>query len=245
MATRRPLLLLTRPQGASEAFRRDLPGWIHRAVDVFINPLLSIHVTGPIPPLDRSTGLIFTSANGLDAYRALGGRRMDVPVIAVGEGTADAARAFGFEVDVAGGNAERLVQHILDRKYPGPFVHLRGESAIGDIAARLTALGVTTREAVLYRQKLQTLGADCREALSQDRPVIAPVFSARTARQLVSESRDLCAPVFAAISPAVAGVLPSGAKVRVAQAPTRAAMVALVTGLVAESIAVEPPLDGL
>lgn len=223
------------------AFWQDLPEAVRDSVDILINPLLSIHQTGPLPSLDGVSGLIFTSANALNAYRALGGSRRDIPAIAVGEGTAAAARSLGFAVDVAGGNADRLVQHVLDCGYTGPLVHLRGDVSIGDVAKRLTSKGVPTTEAVLYEQRLEPFTQECREALSQDRPIIVPVFSPRTARQLGVESVGLGAFAYAAISQAVADALPFGdsARCRIARAPNRDGMVALVSEMISDAVKLE------
>ncbi len=241
MAAPRPLLLLTRPQASSEAFWAALPEYTRDAVDILINPLLSIDVTGPLPNLNGVTGLIFTSANALDAYKALGGEVLDIPVIAVGTATGNAARRLGFDPDVAGGNAEQLVAHVLERGYTGPLLHLRGEIAIGDIAQTLTDAGVATRDAVLYRQELEPFTSATREALSQDRPILAPVFSPRTARQLGRESTDFDSICFAAISRAVAEALPLKAKGRteIALKPDRDGMVELVTNMIADAVSLE------
>lgn len=241
MARARPLLLLTRPTRSSEAFRAALPQDIHETVDILVNPLMSIHVTGPLPDLTDAAGLIFTSANALDAYKALGGTVLDIPVIAVGESTGTAARRFGFKTDVAGGTAEQLVAFVIRRGYAGPLVHLRGEMAIGDVAHNLTAAGVATSDAVLYDQVLEGFIPATREALSQDRPIIAPVFSPRTAEQLCRESEGFDNIAFAAISEAVAKALPQDAqsRVRVASEPGRDAMVALVIDMVADAVSLE------
>ncbi|MCL3881582.1 uroporphyrinogen-III synthase [Marivita sp. GX14005] len=205
--------------------------------DCLVNPLLSIRVTGPLPSLHGIAGLIFTSSNAIDAFRRLGGQPSDISTIAVGEGTASAVRAFGFRVATAGGTADAVVKHVLSQRYGGPLLHLRGETAIGDIAQRLTAEGVPTREAVLYDQVLQPLSKATREALSQDRPIVAPVFSPRTAMQLVRESKDLRNMRFAAISPAVAEVLGEGRArtVEVADTPNRQAMLDLVANMVSRA----------
>ncbi len=240
MGSARPLLLLTRPLPASQAFWEALPAAAKDSVDLVINPLLSIRVKGRLPSLDRATGLIFTSANAVKAYVELGGTP-HLPAIAVGEGTATAAAEFGFDVNVAGGNADRLVSYIVDQGYNGPLIHLRGQVAIGDVAARLTNLGVTTTEAVLYEQKLEEFSSSTKEALSQDRVMIAPVFSPRTARQLWSESGGAKNMVFAAISKAVAETLPSDAvsRTRVAVTPNRVGMVDLVTEMILDAAEVE------
>jgi uroporphyrinogen-III synthase len=241
MAAPRPLLLLTRPQASSEAFWKALPQQARDAVDYLINPLLSIHVTGPLPNVAGVAGLIFTSANALDAYMALGGSVLDVPAIAVGKGTANAARALGFKVDVAGGTADQLIDYVIDNGFRGPLLHMRGEIAIGDVARRLSSAGVETSEAVLYSQVLEPFSEATREALSQDRPTLAPVFSPRTARQLGRESVGLNHIRFAAISKAVASALPSDAarRTKIAQLPDRDEMVALVTEMIADAVSLE------
>lgn len=241
MVSRRPLLLLTRPKPSSEAFWEALPAESREAVDYLINPLLSIHVTGPLPALEDVSGLIFTSANALDAYAALGGSVLDIPVIAVGAATGQATRAFGFETEIAGGTADHLVRHVLDRGYKGPLVHLRGEIAIGDVAQRLTAAGVATSEVILYGQVLEPFSPTTREALSQDRPILAPVFSPRTALQFGRESDGIGDVSFAAISQSVADVLPKEAasRTRVADTPNRDGMVKLVKEMIADAVTLE------
>lgn len=241
MAAPRPLLLLTRPQASSEAFLSALPSQARDAVDILINPLLTIHVTGPLPDLEGVTGLIFTSANALDAYMALDGRVLDVPAIAVGTATGKAARALGFRTEIAGGTADQVIAHVLSHGFKGPLLHLRGEIAIGDIARQLTSAGVETSDAVLYTQRLKPFTDATRAALSQDRLTLAPVFSPRTAQQLGSESVGFDQIRFAAISAAVAQALPAYAahRTRIAHRPDRDGMVDLVTEMIADAASLE------
>lgn len=241
MGTHRPLLLLTRPKAASEAFWAALPQESRDAVDILINPLLSIHISGPLPDLSGVAGLIFTSANALDAYATLGGLALDVPAIAVGPSTGKVVRAFGFRTDVAGGTADQVVEHVLSEGYAGPLLHLRGENAIGEIAERLSAAGVETTEAVLYTQRLEPFTVATREALSQDRITIAPVFSPRTARQLGYESLGFDHIRFAAISHAVADALPEEAvrRTRISRRPDRDGMVELVRDMILDAASLE------
>ena len=230
MTAERPILLLTRPQADSEAFWNALPDTTRQRVELLINPVLSIRFTGPFPPISDVRGLIFTSANAVSAYRNLGGPPFDGPIFAVGDATADAARQFGFSVSVGGGNANRLVAFVKGAGLDGPLMHLRGEISVGDIAKRLTEAGIPTREAAIYVQDLLPLSADTREALSQDRVVIAPVFSPRTARHLSSESEGIKGMRFAAISDAAARNLPESAYV--AEQPDRESMITLVSSMV-------------
>jgi uroporphyrinogen-III synthase len=244
MSALRPLLLLTRPEQASRAFWEALPESARASAELLINPLMSIHVTGPLPDMTGVKRLIFTSANGLDAFRTLGGVPNGVPAIAVGENTATSAAQQGFEVDMAGGNADRLVEFVQDRGFGGPLLHIRGDVSIGDVAQRLTAAGVTTREAVLYEQRLERLNRQTQEALSQDRVVIAPVFSQRTARQLRHESGGLPAMAIAAISQPVADELSAEPALclRIAKTPNRAGMVELVAKMIADAATLERPV---
>jgi len=243
MAALRPLLLLTRPEPASRAFWDALPETARASVDLLTNPLISIHVTGPLPDLTGFKRLIFTSANGLDAFRTLGGAPNSIPSIAVGENTAATAAAQGFEVEMAGGNADRLVAFVQEKGYQGPLLHVRGEVSIGDVAQRLTDAGVTTVESILYEQRLEGLIGETQEALSQDRTTIAPVFSRRTARQLRGESEGQGGMVFAAISQSVADALPADAapRTRIAKTPNRAGMVELVADMIADTAKLERP----
>ncbi len=236
MAVARPLLLLTRPEPASLAFWRSLSVSARDSADFLINPLIQIEPHGPLPSLDGVKGLIFTSANGLHAYRALGGKVVTVPAIAVGENTAFALEAFGFETIVAPGTAAQLVEFVIEKGYQGPLLHLRGAVSVGDVAQSLTSAGVMTKEAVLYDQRLLPLKGEIKEALSQDRQVIAPVFSPRTARQLLSESSELRALHVAAISQSVAQSFAEDtlADVRIADTPNRSGMVALVEDMIAK-----------
>jgi uroporphyrinogen-III synthase len=241
MAGSRPILLLTRPSVSSEAFWAALPQEARDAVELLINPLLSIRVTGPLPELKGVAGLIFTSANALDAYRALGGLPLPIPAIAVGTGTAKAVQAFGFEVHVSGGSADHVVEYVVEHGFQGPLLHLRGAVAIGRIAQRLSEAGVETSEAVLYEQDLKPFSSRTREALSQDRPTIAPVFSSRTAQQLVRESAGMDNIQFAAISQAVAEALPGGAahKTRISRRPDRDGMAELVAEMITDAVSLE------
>ena len=95
-------VLITRPREDAEALAEALAV---RGVEALVEPLLEIV---PLNPGDFDLAgvqaALLTSANGARALAAATGLR-DVPVLAVGEATAAAARAAGFaEVAVAGGD---------------------------------------------------------------------------------------------------------------------------------------------
>ncbi len=206
MAEALPVLLLTRPRQASESFARALEneGLRFRTV---ISPLIAIEVTGPLPDARAARGLIFTSANGVSAWRDLGGR-LDLPVYAVGRATAQVAQDAGMEPQSADGTVDDLFDWLVARRPATPLVHLHGTNVRGNLAARLTEAGLTCRSAVIYDQPAQDLTAEARAALAGDAPVVAPVFSPRTAKLLARERAN--APLLvAAMSETVANALSS------------------------------------
>ena len=195
-----PLLLLTRPQAASERFADEL-----RARGIRFRPIISpargIVTTGPLPegPVD---GVIFTSAQAVRAWSALGGAR-DVPAYAVGGATAQAAREAGMMAQSAEGDADALVAMLAALHPDGRLVHLRGRHVRGDVAERLCAEGLHVDEAVIYDQPELYPSDEARAALMGNAPVVAPLFSPRSA--LIVGSWPIEAPLLvAAMSEAVA-----------------------------------------
>jgi len=73
-----------------------------------VDPLLEIRFLEPTVDLAGIAALAFTSANGVEAFARLSAAR-DLPVFAVGEATARAARSMGFAEPVsADGDVEAL-----------------------------------------------------------------------------------------------------------------------------------------
>ena len=222
-----PVLLLTRPHAASERFAARLrqDGLQFRSV---ISPLFTVEVTGPLPDVSRARGLIFTSANGVMAWQALGGRT-DLPVLAVGPATARAAEAAGMRAQI---------RHILAGRPAAPLVHLHGTHVRGDIAARLSAAGIPCTGAAIYDQPPCPLNAEARAALCGQVPVVAPVFSPRTGELLAKECAK--APLLvAAMSQAVVNALSPLHKrnLKVAQRPESEAMREVVSDLLNRALA--------
>lgn len=229
------LLLLTRPEAASRAFLDALREAGVDPVAPVLSPLIEVAVTGPLPDLRGAAGLIFTSANGVRAYAQLGGAP-DLPAFAVGAATARAAAEARLKARAAGGDADALVAMVAQGDVAGPLVHLRGCHARGDVARRLTDLGIPTTEAVIYDQPPCPPSEQALAALNGTRPVVAPLFSPRTATLFAALPKK--APVFvAAISEAVARtaegphIVASG----IARRPDRAAMIACTAQMVAQA----------
>lgn len=119
-----------------------------------IAPLLAIRpIPQAVPDLTGITTLAFTSANGLAAFAALTPDRTR-PVFTVGDATAAAARAAGFDrVQSAGGDLDRLAALLLTQGPGiGPLLVPGAREPAGDLPAllrdRIEARALPVYEAV-------------------------------------------------------------------------------------------------
>ena len=180
----RPVLLLTRPRDASRRFWAQLSPTFRNSMDCIISPLIEI-VPFPVAPQKGVQGTILTSAHAAAALRSA--EVTHLPCYTVGDATALAARTEGAEATACGGTADALVDHLSALRPPGPLLHLRGTHSRGDVALRLTSMGIETRDMIVYDQVLCNLSSEATEALRDARPIIAPLFSPRSAAQFAHE----------------------------------------------------------
>ncbi len=179
-------LIITRPRADSEALSARLKD---RGHEVLIEPMLTIQNLPAAPlDLDGAAALLLTSANGVRALTEHTERR-DLPVLAVGEATAAAARAAGFgDVAAAGGDVGALAALVRQSHKPedGVLVHVAGSAMAGDLAGDLGADGYQLRRAVLYRaEATQRFSAPCRAALRSGEIDGVLFFSPRSAATFV------------------------------------------------------------
>jgi uroporphyrinogen-III synthase len=99
----------------------------------------------------------------------------------VGPRTAAVAAEAGLSTIEAGPDAENLVARLTREAPTGPLLHLRGEHIRGDIASRLRLAGLEVQDAVAYRQEPLSPTVEARVALDGDDPLVAPLFSSRSA----------------------------------------------------------------
>lgn len=184
-------------------------------------PLLEIVVEAFVPPSEGIDALAVTSAAAVQA--AMAGRAaqprpriLDLPLFAVGEKTAAAARAAGFaDVRVGGGTAAALAAAIAAALPAGARVlHLAGRDRAVELAPLLAGAGVLVTLAVVYRAETEAeLPAAVAAALAAGGIDGALVYSARSAEALCAAIRRAgCAAAlpalpFYALSPAVAAAL--------------------------------------
>lgn len=227
-------VLLTRPAAQSERFAQRLFERFGADLAVVIAPLQRIAACPPLPAVPRGASLLFTSENGVRAFTGLGGVAAGRVAWCVGARTGAAARAAGFDVRTGPGDAAGLVGAMASAGVAGPVLHLRGAQVTGDPAAALRAQGIPAHDAVVYEQVAQPLPEAGRACLAGAAPVIAPVFSVRSAQLLVPWLATARPPVWlAAISTAVAAALPvqDTGRVRVAAAPDAEAILAEIAML--------------
>lgn len=231
-------VLLTRPAGQADRFAHDMVAAFGARVRMIQSPLMQPQDFSPVWPDLTYSAVILTSETGVAAAARLQaeGRNLPKRAYCVGDRTADVARAAGFDALSANGDAEALLTLILSSADPGPFLHLRGQEARGDIAPRLAAKGRPAHAAIVYAQTPLPLTNAARSLLSGQEPVIVPLFSPRTA-QLFADAAPIGAPLWiVAISSATAKAVASlsPARLTIAERPDAASMLA----------AVETMLDG-
>jgi len=178
----KPTLLLTRPRASAQAFAARLDPVALGRVDVLLAPLMEISDTGAPVDIPPDQAVIFTSANGVAQAGAGAGR----PAFCVGENTTRQAGLQGWRAQQAGETAQALIAALIADPPQTPLLHLGGEHTRGDIAGALSAAGLPTQHIALYRQTLLPLEPNAKAAL--EKPCIIPVFSPRTAAQLVTQA---------------------------------------------------------
>ena len=117
-----------------------------------IAPVLAFHAIED-STLDIKPGeaLAFTSINGVASAAPRIAAR-DMTVFAVGDATAEAARAAGFaHVLSASGDVTALAALIVRHQPPGGVLHPAATVTAGDLVGRLQAAGLAARTVAVYR----------------------------------------------------------------------------------------------
>lgn len=233
---------MTRPQEAAERFVAQLPRDVRARLTAVYSPLIGIKPVGDAIDFDDARGLIFTSSNGVSVAAALTNRRA-LPCYCVGAATARSAQNAGWTAHHTANNAETLIETLHRDTPDGPLLHLRGHHGRGNVAARLNALGISTREQVIYDQPLLPLCDAARKMLRMGTPVIVPIFSPRTARQFANIATGDAPLYIAALSNAVAEPLKSMNynKLLTCPSPDASAMSRVVKQLIIDAGWVEGP----
>jgi uroporphyrinogen-III synthase len=190
-------VLVTRPHPDGEATAEALRA---RRFEVLLAPMLQFE---PVPFHDdeqaRYGAIILTSANALRAIAGEleGHRILKLPLFAVGEHTAAAAREAGFaEVISAKGDAEALRDLLLKRvkakqlKKSATLLYLAGADLARDLAGELAEKGFTVVTHTTYRMMpVSRLPQDVCDAFMAHGIEAVLHYSRRSARAFLDAAR--------------------------------------------------------
>lgn len=199
--------------------------------DPLVAPLLAVR---PLPgadlALDGVAALAFTSANGVSRFAGTQPAGRDLPVFAVGDATAEAARAAGFaQVRSAAGDVGALAALLARERPGGPVLHPGAREPAGDLPGALHAAGVSVRAVAVYETTALDLAPDAAEAWPSLEVVLLHSPRAACAFLQAAQGRSTGDLLAACLSEAVAAPLRGCvARVRTAAEPREAALLALL-----------------
>jgi uroporphyrinogen-III synthase len=229
-------ILVTRPLPDGQRTAEALRALGH---DVLLAPLMQVKPAAA-DLAGAWCGVIVTSANAIRAVPAEQLRPLwALPLFAVGERSAEAARQAGFRtVHSARGDATDLLRLIAGEgaQQTAPYLYLAGSERAADIEGELMRLGIAASTKVVYVTVPASFPPDLIEALERGAIDIVLHFSRRSAENYIAGAvragllaaalgpRQLC------IAPNVAAALTeAGASaVEVASRPNEASLLALV-----------------
>jgi uroporphyrinogen-III synthase len=174
-----------------------------------VAPLIEIRPLAADIELGGVAALAFTSAAGVAAFAALMASR-ELPVFAVGDSTARAAREAGFaDVRSADGDVAALACRIVaDRSgFDGAVLHAGATSPAGDLTGDLERAAITARYVAVYETALTPPPGHVLARINSIDAVL--VHSPSTGRRLAGLLAGAAAPNLSAycLSPAVAATL--------------------------------------
>lgn len=222
---------VTRPQVDGERTAAALEALGH---EVLVAPLMRIE---PVAADLAGTwsAIVITSANAMHATTPFADKRL--PVFAVGDRSAEAARQAGFtEVISANGDIKDLVRLVVSHSAgaKAPLLYLAGEDRSDDLVARLATQGITAEMKVVYRTVADAFPPVLAAALESGDVDAVLHFSRRSAELFVAGARSagvadpaldvrhLC------LSAQVAEPLAGAGRIAVAARPEEAALLALL-----------------
>jgi uroporphyrinogen-III synthase len=190
-------ILVTRPHPDDEATAAALRA---KGFEVLRAPMLRFEPVAFHDDLDARYGaVIVTSANALRGIepRVAGSRLLKLPLFAVGEHTAIAARSAGFShVIAANGDAAGLRDSVLasartrELKKASPLLYLAGADLARDLAGELGERGFNVVTHTTYRMiPVSSLPRDVCDAFAASRIEAVLHYSRRSARAFLDAAR--------------------------------------------------------
>jgi len=226
-------VVVTRPQADSERTAAALEALGH---EVLVAPLMRVEPAA-VDLAGTWSAIVITSANALPAIPATADGVKTLPVFAVGDRSAEAARRAGFaEVSSAHGDIKDLVRLIAARAVgaKAPLLYLAGEDRSGDLVAQLAAYGIAVEMKLIYRIVAEVFPPVLAAALESGDVDAVLHFSRRSAELFVEGARSsgVAGPAedvrHLCLSSQVAEPLAGASRIAVAARPEEAALIALL-----------------
>ena len=230
-------IAVTRPRLDAE---RTASALRERGHEVLVAPLMRVE---PIAAdlAGQWSAVVITSANVPEAIARSPARNtlLKLKLFAVGERSANAARAAGFgDVESAGGDVRDLVKLIAERHVGVtlPLLYLAGEDRAADLVSELAAHGVKAEMRVVYRAVTAPFPDELIEALNAKEIDAVLHYSRRSADNYVAGATTANI-LDAALRPrhvclaesAAAPLVKAGAtRIAIASHPDEAALIALL-----------------
>ena len=226
-------VVVTRPQADSERTAAALEALGH---EVLVAPLMRVEPVA-VDLAGTWSAIVITSANALLAVPVTADGVKTLPVFAVGDRSAEAARRAGFaEVSSANGDIKDLVRLVAARAVgaKAPLLYLAGKDRSGDLVAQLATHGIDAEMKVVYRVVAEVFPPVLAAALESGDVDAVLHFSRRSAELFIEgarasgvtgpaeDVRHLC------LSPQVAAPLAGASRIAVAARPEEAALIALL-----------------
>jgi uroporphyrinogen-III synthase len=184
-------VVITRPHPAAE---RTAAALAARGHDVWAVPLMQVEPVAADLSGDWGA-VIITSANAPAAIAGNPVRAglLALPLLAVGQRSANAARAAGFTgVTSAGGDVRDLLRTLTTRRLDkvAPLLYLAGEDRTTDLAAELAAHGIAAEMRVVYRAAPLPFPPELTAALEAGDVQAVLHFSRRSAENYIAGARE-------------------------------------------------------
>lgn len=188
--------------------------WQAQGFKTIVAPLLRVvnAPQKPAPP-DPNALLVFTSKNAVFAYQTYG-YKTGHKVITVGDASADAARAAGFQDVVSAQGCSEDVTALILKNIPKstPIIHCAGRHIRGSIIEDLQAAGYTGQRDLYYQSEAVNLWPKIDYSAVSHIAFYSPL-AARSFRELYMQDktaralRDIHKRVFISISQATDAAL--------------------------------------
>jgi uroporphyrinogen-III synthase len=228
-------VVVTRPEPDGKRTATALRALGH---EVLIAPLMKVQSVSP--DLSGHWGaIIITSANAPIAIADSTARTalIKLPLFAVGQRSAEAAREAGFtNVTSAGGDVGDLVRTLGTQRpdAKAPLLYLAGEDRAADLVGELSARGIAAEMRVVYRAATAPFPSALIDALKAGEVDAVLHFSRRSAENYATGARQagVAGPAFAVrhlcLSAQAAEPLVGTGRVTIAARPDEAALIALL-----------------